>query len=654
MDKALEFYKEYNHLEKALYEAYPQNVSFKNGLAISYERLGSIHTSLGNLDKALEFYKEYNHLKKALYEAYPQNVSFKNSLAISYAELGTFYQSTLKDYEIAQSYLKQSEVLFAELSEDFPHYQFFNQSVQVIREIQNEINISRTMNQSLQIKTNNFDNKKDTLRNNELTKNKQEEYIYLEDSLSKLYQEYLINPVFKNEVIQLSNAYGELAKKYLQNQYFEKAEEAAIKGRQLDSTNILINVYLTISFVYQGKKELADQILEQQKNIKNDSETTYTKLFLKELSELQANEKEIKEKSAQNDLMGFYLNQEKSKIIDDLVLKANFYATKYDIDSAEILYNKAIELNNTNTELLYSYSIFLSNQNLIQKAIEATLNTIKVIDSVEIQSFQHVNIFLSKNLNLLGILYASDFKYNLASDAFSRALNQYSSLTMDSLQSKQYYWSQKASILNNLGILNYDQGELVKAINYFNEAIEIRDTLVKVDTLNVEYKLNLADTYNELGSIFISYILQEKDAKEHAYNFLRKALDTYTSTDSTVYDYQYKKAIAYNSMGYFYEKTSDYSKAEDNYITCLRILQKLANNNTRQYELEVARNFMTLGLLHFSRFEEDNDDLASVKNAKNYFNHTAKLLNKIDHHTQLVNLLKKNVADYLIKIESLN
>ncbi len=43
-------------LFEELYEAYPQNVEFKNGLAISYSRLGDTHRALGNLDHALTFF----------------------------------------------------------------------------------------------------------------------------------------------------------------------------------------------------------------------------------------------------------------------------------------------------------------------------------------------------------------------------------------------------------------------------------------------------------------------------------------------------------------------------------------------------------------------------------------------------------------------
>ena len=43
-------------------------------------RLGNTQSALGNLEGALNFYENYNVLEKELYEAYPQNVGYKEQL----------------------------------------------------------------------------------------------------------------------------------------------------------------------------------------------------------------------------------------------------------------------------------------------------------------------------------------------------------------------------------------------------------------------------------------------------------------------------------------------------------------------------------------------------------------------------------------------
>jgi hypothetical protein len=53
-----------NQTIKELHEAFPQNVFFKNGLTISYEKLGATHKALGNLEQALTYFEEYNRLEK--------------------------------------------------------------------------------------------------------------------------------------------------------------------------------------------------------------------------------------------------------------------------------------------------------------------------------------------------------------------------------------------------------------------------------------------------------------------------------------------------------------------------------------------------------------------------------------------------------------
>jgi tetratricopeptide (TPR) repeat protein len=119
LDMALTFYEQYNQLEKELYAAYPQTVSFKNSLAISYAKLGKTHSALGNLDMALTFYEERSRLGKELYEVYPQNVSFKNGLAISYANLGETH-SALGNLEKALTFYEQYNQLEEELYASYP------------------------------------------------------------------------------------------------------------------------------------------------------------------------------------------------------------------------------------------------------------------------------------------------------------------------------------------------------------------------------------------------------------------------------------------------------------------------------------------------------------------------------------------------------
>jgi tetratricopeptide (TPR) repeat protein len=127
LDKVLTYYETYNKLKQELYAANPANVSFKNGLAISYEKLGNAHNNLDNLDKALEFYEERNRLGKELYISYPTNVEFKNGLAISYSKLGNFYRNI--DKQKAKFYYLECKKHYVELVQNFSAYVEFQENL---------------------------------------------------------------------------------------------------------------------------------------------------------------------------------------------------------------------------------------------------------------------------------------------------------------------------------------------------------------------------------------------------------------------------------------------------------------------------------------------------------------------------------------------
>ena len=116
LEKALSFFEKYNELCEELYEANPDNVRFKYGLASSYEKLGSNYILSGNLEKALSFFVKETELCEELYEAYPDNVSFKNGLAVSYEKLGDTY-TMLGQPKKALSFFEKETRLFGALYE---------------------------------------------------------------------------------------------------------------------------------------------------------------------------------------------------------------------------------------------------------------------------------------------------------------------------------------------------------------------------------------------------------------------------------------------------------------------------------------------------------------------------------------------------------
>ncbi len=93
MPEALRCFQVYNSLMQSLHDDYPQQISYKNCLGISFERLGDVYRSEGNMTEALRCFQVSNSLIQSLHSDYPGQVSYKNSLGVSFSKLGDVYQS---------------------------------------------------------------------------------------------------------------------------------------------------------------------------------------------------------------------------------------------------------------------------------------------------------------------------------------------------------------------------------------------------------------------------------------------------------------------------------------------------------------------------------------------------------------------------------
>ena len=128
-EKALVYFKEYNQLEKELYENQPNNARFKRGLAISCQYLGNTYDNLGEKEVSLSFFQRFHDLMKELYFDFPENVDYKNGLAISYVKLASFYQRNgTNTLEVIAFYQKAREH-WKELAERFPSYIQFQENL---------------------------------------------------------------------------------------------------------------------------------------------------------------------------------------------------------------------------------------------------------------------------------------------------------------------------------------------------------------------------------------------------------------------------------------------------------------------------------------------------------------------------------------------
>ncbi|MCI4669911.1 MAG: hypothetical protein MRZ79_17375, partial [Bacteroidia bacterium] len=84
------------------------------------------------LEEALKYFELDLGITQELYDSYPQNVSFKNGLALSYANLGEYYKKSDKD-KARKNYV-QAKVLWEELTKDFPSYAQFRKFLNLVQE----------------------------------------------------------------------------------------------------------------------------------------------------------------------------------------------------------------------------------------------------------------------------------------------------------------------------------------------------------------------------------------------------------------------------------------------------------------------------------------------------------------------------------------
>ena len=81
------------------------------------------------MNKALKFFEDETELFEELYDSYPQNVSFKNGLAVSYWKIGDFYR-TQKDKNNVIFYFKKCEILLIQLSKAAPNHKAFQDNLE--------------------------------------------------------------------------------------------------------------------------------------------------------------------------------------------------------------------------------------------------------------------------------------------------------------------------------------------------------------------------------------------------------------------------------------------------------------------------------------------------------------------------------------------
>ena len=90
--------------------------------------MGGIYEKMGRLNDALRFFEDEIKLFEELHREYPADVSFKNGLAISYSKIGNLLLGQ-GEKETATQKIVAAQTLWAALKQEFSEYEEFSNNL---------------------------------------------------------------------------------------------------------------------------------------------------------------------------------------------------------------------------------------------------------------------------------------------------------------------------------------------------------------------------------------------------------------------------------------------------------------------------------------------------------------------------------------------
>ncbi|HNP18980.1 MAG TPA: tetratricopeptide repeat protein [Fulvivirga sp.] len=140
-----------------------------------------------------------------------------------------------------------------------------------------------------------------------------------------------------------------------------------------------------------------------------------------------------------------------------------------------------------------------------------------------------------------------------------------------------------AATLNNIGMINDNQGHRKEAIENYTKAIEFIKRINGYNK-NVEIQKTFVASYHNLGSLYLN------DNPEKAMEFFNIALSI-----SEKLGFQREQAYAYNSLGHIYSDRNELEKGLEYYNKSLEILEKIGDKGAM---VDALNN---LGILYYDQ-----------------------------------------------------
>jgi len=273
-------------------------------------------------------------------------------------------------------------------------------------------------------------------------------------------------------------------------------------------------------------------------------------------------------------------------LIKEWLLLARTYGIKNDYEKTMLYYEKAIDADSLNVDIIFEYAYYLRETHELEKSEKYYLQCLKIYRELVEENPKNHTSTLANTLSVLAVLHKDNKKYSQALKEYEEASEIFRKLIKE--EPKEAYIADFAKILNNFGNLYLATKEYPKALEKYEEALGIFRELAKENPK--DYLFDLSVTLNNLAIVY-------RYTKEY-----QKALEKYEETlkinrklaEDNPKTYLSYVAICLVNFAIVHTYTDDHPKALEKHKEALEIFRKLAQENPKVYSIYVAKTLNKL------------------------------------------------------------
>ena len=325
----------------------------------------------------------------------------------------------------------------------------------------------------------------------------------------------------------------------------------------------------------------------------------------KELASILTESAKQKEENSENSLQ---------EVLKEYLLLARTFEMKVDYEKTKDYYEKALNVDTANVEILFEFANYLHKIKEYAKAEKYYRKCLKIHRALEKTNPKTALADIAATLNNLANLHINIREYPNAQEEFDEALQNYRILAKEN---REVYLPYVATTLNNIGALHHTLKEFPKAIDEYEEALKIRRELSKITQKTAQH--DLAVVLNNLGILHLNIKDYRKALEEfgEALEIYRKFVDENPKT--TLPD---MAMILYN-LAILHKATNKYSEALEEFEEARQIYTNLADEDPKVYLSNVLTTLNNLTNIY--------GQLKDYAAAINYTNRANELLIKFQN-----------------------